>query len=98
VTQHVLIHIDQGLGPVGAWGYLDGQLTQFYPESLEPFISSRARELMAARRDITVPEYFALLAACDPTLLDDFHTLETSDGVSLPAALAEFRKAWNKTD
>ena len=93
--QHVLIHIDQELGPIGAWGYLHGKLVQFYPESLAVEISARAREIMASRDpDTPVPEWFDLLASNDPTLLDEYKTLEVNDGVSLPAVVAEFRRTW----
>ncbi len=98
MTQHVLVHIDQELGPIGAWGYLNGHLTQFYPESLDVSIPARARELMAGRRDIPIPDYFALLAGCDPTLLDEYRHTKTADGVSLPAIVAEFRRAWKATE
>ncbi len=49
--QHVMVHVDTDLGPIGAWSYrsdLD-TIRQFYPESLDLAISGRARQLMAAR-------------------------------------------------
>lgn len=97
---HVLVHIDldQGLGPIGAWGY-DGKLTHFYPESLDTAISARARELMAARSlDVTVPEWMELIADTDPTTMDQFETVEVNDTDALPHVLAEYRKVWNATD
>ena len=95
--QHVMVHIDPGLGPIGAWGYLDGDLTHFYPESLELSIPARGRTAMAARGDhLTVPEWFLILSG-HPTAQDDFKTVEVNDGVSLPAVVAEFRKGWKQT-
>jgi 3-hydroxy-3-methylglutaryl CoA synthase len=97
--QHVLVHIDQGLGPIGAWSYGSGALTHFYPESLEPAISARARELMATRdNDMPVAEWMDLIAGSEPTLLDEFQAFEIHDGVSLPAILAEFRRSWTSSD
>jgi hypothetical protein len=96
---HVLVHIDldQGLGPIGAWGF-NGQLKHFYPESLDPAISARARELMAQRTpDISVPDWMDLIADSDPNPLDSFHTGDVNDGDSLPVVLAEYRRIWNST-
>lgn len=97
--QHVLVHIDQGLGPIGAWGYKDGHLTHFYPESLDVAISGRARLLMAHRTlDISVPEWMDFIAESDPTLLDEYQTLEVPDDYQLSAILAEARRSWVATD
>lgn len=96
---HVLVHIDidQGLGPIGAWGF-DGRLTHFYPESLDTAISARARELMAQRdADVTVPEWMDLIAEADPNPLDQFEHLEVNDTDPLPLVLAEYRRIWNST-
>lgn len=98
--QHVLVHIDQGLGPIGAWGYSkDGHLTQFYPESLDPAISGRARLLMAHRTpDVPVPEWMDFIADSDPTLLDEYQTLQVNDGYPLNAVVTDFRRSWVATD
>lgn len=98
--QHVLVHIDQGLGPIGAWSYTeDGRLVHFYPESLDPSISGRARLLMAQRDDdITVPEWMDFIAESDATLLDEYQTFDVNDGISLNLILAEFRRSWITTD
>lgn len=94
--QHVLVHIDHGLGPIGAWGYLDGALTHFYPESLDVSIPARARQYMAGRDlDCTIPEWFGYLTDHARTALDEFEAIEVNDGVSLPAIVAEFRRAWS---
>lgn len=93
--QHVLVHIDQALGPIGAWTYRRGALRHFYPESLDPDISARARDLMARRdNDIGVSEWMDFIADCDPTLLDAFQTFDVDDDYILPAILSEFRRAW----
>ncbi len=95
--QHVLVHIDldAGLGPIGAWGYLDGHLTHFYPESLDVRISARARDYMAIRDEgTTVPEWFEHIAD-NAGGADEFEAIEVNDGVSLPAIVAEFRRHWN---
>lgn len=95
--QTVLVHIDSGLGPIGAWGFLGGTLKHFYPESLDVEISARARSAMAARgNDVPVPEWFHQLASRTPHL-DDYEAIELNDGVSLPAVVAEFRRAWRET-
>lgn len=92
-----MVHIDPSLGPIGAWGFSDGDLTHFYPESLDLQISARGRTAMAARGEhLTVPEWFAILAG-HPTALDDFETVEVHDALSLPAVVAEFRKVWKQT-
>lgn len=97
--QHVLVHIDQGLGPIGAWSYGDDGLRHFYPESLDASISARARELMAARdADVPVPEWMDLIADSDPTLLDEYQTLQVHDGIALSVVLAEFRRSWVSSD
>lgn len=96
---HVLVHIDhdQGLGPIGIWGF-NGQLKHFYPESLDTAISARARNLMAQRdADVTVPEWMDLIADADPTPLDQFDHLEVNDADTLPMVLAEYRRIWNNT-
>ena len=91
---HVLVHVDQGLGPIGAWGY-NGKLRHFYPESLDTAISARARELMASRAtNISVTDWMDLMADADPTLIDEYHAFETSDDAALPGVLAEFRRSW----
>lgn len=94
--QYVLVHIDQGLGPIGAWSYSDdGQLTHFYPESLDVAISGRARLLMAQRTsDVSVPEWMEFVADADPTLLDEYKTIEIADNVRLTAVVADFRRSW----
>jgi hypothetical protein len=98
--QHVLVHIDQGLGPIGAWGYSqDGHLTQFYPESLDVGISGRARLLMAHRTlDVSVPDWMDFIADSDPTLLDQYQTLEVPDSYPLSAVVADYRRAWVASD
>jgi hypothetical protein len=59
----------------------DGALKHFYPESLEPAISARARELMATRdNDVPVAEWMDLIAGSEPTLLDEFQAFEIHDG------------------
>jgi len=94
--QYVLVHIDQSLGPIGAWSYSDaGVLSHFYPESLDVAISARARELMASRDiDMPVAEWMDLIAATEPTMLDQFQTVEVNDGIALSIVLAQFRRAW----
>jgi hypothetical protein len=95
--QHVLVHIDQGLGPIGAWGYTDrGKLTHFYPESLDVAISGRARLLMAQRHDdVSIPEWMDFLAEAEPTMLDEFQTFSVvNEQQSLSLILAEFRRTW----
>lgn len=97
--QHVLVHIDQGLGPVGAWGYTnDGRLSHFYPESLDTAISGRARLVMAQRGDVSIPDWMDLIADTDPTFLDEYKTCQVADGVPLSAVVAEFRRTWIGTD
>ncbi len=98
--QHVLVHIDldSGLGPIGAWGYREGRLTHFYPESLDPGISARARQYLAARHaDVSVPDWFAFLEENAASALDEFETVEVHHEMSLPAVLAEFRRTWAAT-
>lgn len=94
--QHVLVHIDQSLGPIGAWSYSKaGRLTHFYPESLDVAISGRARLLMAQRTsDVSVPEWMESLADKDPTLLDEYETVQIPDNVRLTAVVADFRRSW----
>lgn len=94
--QHVLIHVDQSLGPIGAWSCTEkGRLTHFYPESLDVGISGRARLLMAQRPDdVDTEEWMDFLADSDPTLLDEYQTLIVEEHVPLTAVLAEFRRAW----
>ncbi len=97
--QHVLVHIDQSLGPIGAWSYRDGVLTHFYPESLDTEISGRARLLMAQRdNDVPIPEWMELIADSAPSLLDDFQAIEVNDNVALSTILTEFRRSWAATD
>ncbi len=97
--QHVLVHIDQDLGPIGAWSYsATGTLRHFYPESLDTAISARARELMAARdNNMPVNEWMDLIAGGEPSLLDDFTTFEVNDELSLPTILADYRRHWTAT-
>lgn len=97
--QHVLVHIDQGLGPIGAWSYCDDRLTHFYPESLDPSISGRARLLMAQRSDdISIPEWMDLIADGEPTMLDEYQAFELDDDIPLNTVLAQFRRSWAATD
>jgi hypothetical protein len=98
--QHVLVHIDQSLGPIGAWSYTeDGHLTHFYPESLDVAISGRARLLMAHRTlDVSVPEWMEFIADSDPTLFDEFQAYEINDTVKLTTVVADARKAWVAAD
>lgn len=94
--QHVLVHIDQGLGPIGAWSFdAKGALTHYYPESLDTAISSRARLLMAQRsEDISTPEWMDLISDSEPTMLDEYEAIEVDDGVTLNAVLADYRRTW----
>lgn len=95
---HVLVHIDldYGLGPIGAWGYDGIRLRHFYPESLDPAISARARDLMAQRsNDIPVDEWMALIAESDPSPLDSYEIVTADGAESLPAVLAQYRHAWS---
>ncbi len=95
--QHILVHIelDMGLGPIGAWGYSNGNLVHFYPDSLDTAISARAREAMAIRDlDMAVPDWFRFLATSHPNALDDFQTLEDHHQTSLPVILNDFRRHW----
>lgn len=98
--QYVLVHIDQALGPIGAWSYSrDCRLIHFYPESLDPAIPGRARLLMAHRTlDVSVPEWMEFIADSDPTLLDEYQAFEVSDSVSLTAVLADVRRTWVASD
>lgn len=92
-----MVHIDPSLGPIGAWGFSEGELTHFYPESLDQAISSRGRTAMAARGPhLSVPEWFLILSG-NPTAQDDFQTVEVHDSVNLPSVVAEFRKVWKQT-
>lgn len=94
--QQVLVHIDAGLGPIGAWSFNEGHLKHFYPESLDTSISARAREAMAGRTiDTSVPEWFAFLAEQDPTMLDAYEAFTLDQPVELPKILAEYRRQWN---
>lgn len=94
--QHILVHIDAGLGPIGAWGFTGETLTHFYPESLDLAISSRAREAMAQRDPSTsVPDWFAYLSEHRNSLVDQYETLAIDKPVALPFILAEFRRSWN---
>lgn len=94
---HVLVHIDQGLGPIGAWGYLNGRLRHFYPESLDTHIPARARDLMAQRTlDVSVPDWMDLIAETGPNPLDDYATVIVNDTDPLPRVLAEYRRIWNE--
>lgn len=94
--QHVLVHIDQERGPIGAWSFSSGKLRHFYPESLDEAIPARAREVMAARDlDVTVVEWMDHIADCDPTLLDAYQAFEVHDDLTLPAILAEYRRMWS---
>jgi hypothetical protein len=93
--QHVLVHIDQGLGPIGAWSYRQNRLTHFYPESLDPSISGRARLLMAQRQDdITIDEWMDLIADTEPNMLDEYTAFDIDDDVPLNVILAQFRRTW----
>lgn len=94
--QYVLVHIDQNLGPIGAWSYREDRLTHFYPESLDPAISGRARLLMAQRsHDITTPDWMDLIADGEPTMLDEYQAFEIDDeDMPLNAILVQVRKAW----
>lgn len=98
--QHVLVHIDQSLGPIGAWSYDNiGRLSHFYPESLDVGISGRARLLMAQRpEDVSVPEWMDFIADNDPTLLDEYETVEVADTVALTVVLANCRRNWVASD
>jgi hypothetical protein len=94
---HVLVHIDldQGLGPIGAWGYSKYGLRHFYPESLDVEISARARNLMAQRdNDTPVTEWMDLIADADPTPLDSWRVIEADDNDPLPIVLSDFRRTW----
>ncbi len=97
--QHVLVHIDHGqnLGPIGAWGYIDGRLTHFYPESLDVGIPARARQYMLGRDPATtsVPTWFDLLMAHTDRRQDEFQAIEVNDDVTLPSIVAEFRRHWS---
>jgi hypothetical protein len=94
--QHVLVHIEAGLGPIGAWSYTqDGKLVHFYPESLDIAISGRARLLMAQRHhDVSVPDWMDFIADNTGSLLDEYQTLIVHDDLSLNLILAEFRRTW----
>jgi hypothetical protein len=97
--QHVLVHIDQSLGPIGAWSYSRDRLTHFYPESLDPSISGRARLVMAQRTDDTsIIEWMDLIAGTEPTMLDEYQTVDVADGIPLNFVLGEFRRSWLASD
>lgn len=98
--QHVLVHIDQGLGPIGAWSYTqDHKLTHFYPESLDVGISGRARLSMAQRDPaISIPRWMDILSDTEPTMLDEYQTIEVDDHMPLTQILAEFRRLWVASD
>lgn len=94
--QHVLVHIDKGLGPIGAWSYTDGALVHFYPDSLDPCIPARARQLMAARNPVVnIPDWFAYLAEHTENLLDEYETIDLELPLSTSTVLAEFRRSWS---
>jgi hypothetical protein len=94
--QHVLVHIDKGLGPIGAWSYNDGALVHFYPESLDVQIPARARQAMADRDlTISVPDWFAFITGHYTNALDEFETIAIDKPLSLPTILAEFRRTWS---
>jgi hypothetical protein len=93
--RHILIHIDRDLGPIGAFDY-DGELVHFYPDALDPHVSARARNDMAARHDSNIPDWFAYLARREPAL-DQYETFTLDDNdTSLITVVAEFRKEWNQ--
>lgn len=95
--QHVLVHLDHDLGPIGAWSYSEEGLKHFYPESLDLAISARARDAMASRPlDTPVPDWFLTVHHNHVTALDAFDILEVEDEHSLPAILAAYRKGWNE--
>lgn len=94
---HVLVHIDldQGLGPIGAWGVSRHGLRHFYPESLDVTIPARARDLMAQRDlDTSVAEWMNLIAGTDPNPLDSWALIDVKDSDPLPTVLAEYRRTW----
>jgi len=96
-VQHVLVHIDQGLGPIGAWSYKNGKLTHFYPESLDVSIPGRARLLMAQRDDdISVPEWMDFIADSTANLMDEYQAFEINETVPLSTILTEFRRTWSR--
>lgn len=93
-----MVHIDRSLGPIGAWGYTDDGLTHFYPESLDVEISARGRDDMSARNlELSVPEWFCLLASREPTL-DEYvaFQIDGEEPISLITVLAEYRRQWNE--
>ncbi len=94
--QNVMVHIDSDLGPIGAWSFHHGELTHFYAESLDLAISGRARQLMAGRREHTVPDWFLYISASQVDG-DVFHTLDVADGTSLIEVISEYRRVWNTT-
>src|ERR1700759_4503880 len=94
--QHVQVHIDTGLGPIGPWSYNEGAPVHFYPDSLDVSIPARAREAMASRDpSISVPDWFAIMCGHHCNQLDDFETIAVDKPLSLPAILADFRREWN---
>lgn len=97
--QHVLVHIDGDLGPIGAWSWSDdhGQLRQFYPQSLDLSISGRARQFIAARPlERSVPDWFLeLAAASNASLCDTFEVVHVADDIALVDVVSEYRRAWN---
>lgn len=94
--QHVLVHIDRDLGPIGAWSYHDHRLRHFYPQSLDLAISGRARQLMAERTDVSVPDWFLYLTTL-AGLADDYQFAEADDNSTLVEIISEYRRVWNTT-
>lgn len=91
-----MVHIDRALGPVGGWSWQDSELSHFYPDKLDPLVSARARDAMASRTEpLSVPEWFALLAAREPAL-DQYEAFQVHDGISLITVVADFRREWNQ--
>lgn len=97
--QHVLVHTDGDLGPIGAWSYSDdhGNLRQFYPQSLDLAISGRARQFIAARpADRGVPEWFLEMASISTeSLCDTFEVVHVADDIALVDIVSEYRRRWN---
>ncbi len=96
---HVLVHIDCDLGPIGAWSWNAdrGQLTQFYPESLDLNISGRARQLLAARPlQVSLPDWFLEIAATTvASLCDKYEVVVVPDNTNLIDIVSEYRRAWH---
>jgi hypothetical protein len=97
--QHVLVHTDASLGPIGAWSYQPEtqRLTHFYPESLDLHISGRARQLMAERPDETTPSLWFAYMVERSTTLDAFALVVVGDEVDLVDVVSEYRRVWNTT-